>query len=423
MNSWAESHGKRSDLMIFQGLPMHAKPFRLAFSGTLLIGVLLCGHALYFSSIEIVLADALLFLAIEVAWVYLLKQAVSGDKNGNNPELAMQADAPLIHQSNTFHVQLGKEVFSQLASAHTELGNTQAILGDAIAKLVENFTAMAEEVRAQQALTINMSNGNMGDGGANAKHKFEDFVSATSEVMNEFVDTTVQNSKRAMELVEKMDVIDEQVTSILHILNEVEGIAKQTNLLALNAAIEAARAGESGRGFAVVADEVRNLSEKTNKFSSQIRYLVGNVSESLVSAEQSINKLAASDMTYVMDSKQHVQKMMADLTQLNEAMAKNAVELGQISAKVEKNVAVAVSTLQFQDMSSQLIAHAQMRMAALQEVANQMSQGADSPNRSEYLQQIDAYNRLLHEHVVLFDARKSNPVAQENFSTGDVELF
>ncbi len=220
-----------------------------------------------------------------------------------------------------------------------------------------------------------------------------------------------------------MDGIGEQVDSILGILNEVEGIAKQTNLLALNAAIEAARAGEAGRGFAVVAGEVRNLSEKTNKFSNQIRGLVVSVDSSLASAEKSINTLAAKDMTFVMESKQNVQKMMDDLKQLNETMTLNAIELSRINAKVEQNVAVAVSTLQFQDMSSQLIAHAQMRMAALQEVASEMSKGADSPNRHEYLEQIAAYNRSLHEHVVSLDEKKSNPVAQENFDTGDVELF
>jgi len=79
--------------------------------------------------------------------------------------------------------------------------------------------------------------------------------------------------------------------------------------------------------------------------------------------------------------------------------------------------------LQFQDMSSQLIGHAQMRMSALQEVANEMSRGTDSQNRREYLGQIDSYTRLLHEHVVTLDAKKSNPVAQDNFNTGDIELF
>ncbi|MDP2694625.1 MAG: methyl-accepting chemotaxis protein [Gallionella sp.] len=396
---------------------------RLAFTGALVSGVLLAGHALYFGGMSIALADTLVFLVVVSGWSYLLKRAAVGEELPGRAELSAQGDMPIIHESNMFHVQLGKELSNQLASAHTELGNTQAILSDAIAKLIDNFTAMAEEVRAQQALTLFITDGGAAGEDQNAKQKFEHFVQSTSDAMNEFVDTTVQNSKRAMELVEKMDAINAQVSGILGILSEVESIAKQTNLLALNAAIEAARAGEAGRGFAVVADEVRNLSENTNKFSKQIRALVGNVNDSLISAERSINSLAATDMTFVMDSKQRVQVMMTDLTALNETIAGNAVELNLINAKVEKNVAVAVSTLQFQDMSSQLLAHAQMRLIALQEVANEMCKGTDRPDRSEYLEQIAAYNRSLHEHVVSLDEKKSNPVAQDNFATGDIELF
>lgn len=396
---------------------------RLAIMGATVSAALLGGHAWYFSSVSVALGDVLLFLAMVVCWGYLLNRAGASNTIADNSALAMQGDAPLIHESNTFHVQFGKEVSNQLASAHTELGNTQTILSDAIAKLINNFTAMAEEIRAQQVLMVFASNAEDGDKTASATSKFETFVNTTAAAMNAFVDTTVQNSKHAMELVEKMDVINEQVSGILGILSQVESIAKQTNLLALNAAIEAARAGEAGRGFAVVADEVRNLSENTNKFSKQIRTLVHNVSDSLLSAETSINTLAASDMTFVMDSKQRIQVMMDDITELNKTVAVNAIEMSRINTQIEQSVAVSVATLQFQDMSSQLIAHAQMRMAALQEVAGQMGKGVDSPNRHEYLEQISAYNLSLHEHVVSLDAKKSNPVAQDNFETGDIELF
>ncbi len=395
---------------------------RLAFAGVFYSGVLLGLHALFYGS-QSILGDLLWFVTSVAGWVFLLKKASDSEASGAEGALMQSGDLPLIHESNNFHVQLGTEISNQLASAHTELGNTQAILSDAISKLVENFTAMAEEVRRQQALTLYITDGGPGNQGQNAKQRFENFVTSTSDAMNEFVDTTVQNSKRAMELVEKMDAITTQVSSILGILTEVEGIAKQTNLLALNAAIEAARAGEAGRGFAVVADEVRNLSENTNKFSKQIRVLVGKVSDSLVSAELSIHSLAATDMTFVMASKQRVHVMMGDLSALNEAIAENAIELNKINTQVEQNVAAAVSTLQFQDMSSQLLGHAQMRLEALNSLATDMKGGTDKPNRSEYLAQISTYNHSLREHVVMLDKRKSNPVAQDNFSTGEIELF
>ena len=396
------------------------KFYRLLLAGTLASAVLLGGHAFYFGSLEIALADALLWVCAVVFWGYLLKLASLNQvaTNAVKPD-----DREVLHASHDFHQQLGRAVSNQLLSAHTEMANTQAILSEAINTLVATFTSMAEEVRMQQSLVLSITGGEDDNASGSTKQKFSSFVKETEVAMNQFVDSTVENSTRAMELVEKVDVISAQVSSILAILNEVESIAKQTNLLALNAAIEAARAGEAGRGFAVVADEVRSLSEKTNKFSSQIRILVGDVNVSLKGAEQTINTLAATDMSHVMQSKKHVYDMMQDLTRLNETLAQDSIELGRINKEVEQNVSTAVSTLQFQDMSSQLIGHAQMRLTALQEVADKIGNGAKSTTFQEYLGQIAAYNNSLLEHVVSLDAKKSNPVSQDSFETGDIELF
>ena len=53
----------------------------------------------------------------------------------------------------------------------------------------------------------------------------------------------------------------------------------------------------------------------------------------LKTAEESINKLAAKDMTFVMDSKKHVESMMVDFAELNKTIAKNGVELSKSAPK------------------------------------------------------------------------------------------
>jgi hypothetical protein len=284
---------------------------RLAWIGALIGGVLLAGDALlYFNNARYLLADALVFIALVACLGYLFKQASDYFKRSDS---SASGGHQFLQESSAFHVQLGNEISEQLSSAHTELGNTQAILSDAIAKLVSNFIS--------------------------------------------------------------------------------------------------------------ISDGVRELSQHTNSFSKQIHELVNNVDRSLAASERTANDQAASNMAAVKESNQHVQAMVADLNSFNEIVAKNAVELNIISTNVEQNVLVVISTLQFQDMSSQLIEHARMRMAALQEVANEMGKGPGSPSHREYLEQIAAYNRLLDKHVVSLDKQKANPVAQKDFGTGDIELF
>ena len=126
---------------------------RLAISGALISGVLLGGHALYFSSVSVALADALLFLAVVSGWSYLLSRANTGGAQLEPGGQAAQ-DTPLIHESNTFHVQFGKEVSNQLNSAHTELGNTQTILSEAISTLINTSPMVGPLLEISPEFTI-----------------------------------------------------------------------------------------------------------------------------------------------------------------------------------------------------------------------------------------------------------------------------
>jgi len=286
---------------------------RLAFIGALASGILLGVSALYFDTAYAYIAGALSFLALLACVSYLYNRAIASNKLAQFSVSLAQGGEQFIQESSAFHKQLGTEIAEQLSSAHTELGNTQAILSDAIGKLVSNFI--------------------------------------------------------------------------------------------------------------LISDGVRDLSAHTNDFSKQIKDVIGKVSASLAIAERSAGNLEADNRAAAMESNQHVRSIMAELNAFNDAVASNAIDLNLISTNVEQNVLVVISTLQFQDMSSQLIEHARMRMTALQEVANEMGRAGDSPSRQEYLERIAAYNRLLDKHVVSLDKQKANPVAQKDFGTGDIELF
>jgi methyl-accepting chemotaxis protein len=236
--------------------------------------------------------------------------------------------------------------------------------------------------------------------------------------------------------VEKVEAINSQLTAIRDSLGEIEGISTQTNLLALNAAIEAARAGDAGRGFAVVADEVRRLSDRAKEFSHKIRDNISVVSETVHATEEAIHAMASKDMNFALEAKrqkQQVDDTILKVQAVNAGLANAVEEISRIAERVETDVNVAVTSLQFQDMVTQLLEHVKKRCAALDDVLEMAAAvprqiGMQGPAIAA-ISVADATAARAGAGAVLAaldglrQAGERNPVRQQQMDTGAVELF
>jgi methyl-accepting chemotaxis protein len=321
------------------------------------------------------------------------------------------------------------EFAAQIAEVRHEVQRTQSIFAEAIEKLITSFHGINAHVTRQQHLSMRIVSRD--DSGDASLAEFETFASKTSDTMRQFVDSVIENSRIAMTLVEKTDLITGHMRRVKGMLGEIEGIAKQTNLLALNAAIEAARAGEAGRGFAVVADEVRDLSGRTSHFSQQIRSSLGDMQVTIDDTEQAINRMAAQDMTFALTSKDDVEKAMIGIEEVNHRTGHVIGELSGIAEQVEISVGQAVMSLQFQDMVTQLLGHVLRRLDVLDELVEDERQMAsvlrectDPVSTVQALDSLRSHVDTLAEKLsTLKQGVDHNPVRQSGYDSGDVELF
>ena len=85
----------------------------------------------------------------------------------------------------------------------------------------------------------------------------------------------MKNVKKAVgEVNAVFALLQEQISEISGVTEQLTNISSSTKMLALNASIEAARAGQSGAGFAVVASKVQTLALDSNNCSNHVVEIV-----------------------------------------------------------------------------------------------------------------------------------------------------
>ncbi len=358
-----------------------------------------------------------------IAWIAILSNQ-GQDKAKTDHDQLEKIQGELSKLADNFDGMLkilNEEFDNQVSNTQKELSQLRTLLSDAGHKLVDSFTELESNSHLQHKLVLQITTQQNGVTPAAEKVTFDQFLAETSSTLSMFVDNTVQGHEQGMDLVKQMSKVGDQLSAVNTILNEVEEISSQTNLLALNAAIEAARAGESGRGFAVVADEVRKLSLRSAEFSTEIRKHMQEVTQGVAQASGSIQQASSKNMNFAMDSKTNVEHMMTNIQVINNTMMSAVQELSLSTADVEKHVNSAITTMQFEDLATQLLNHAGKRMDIIQSLLSGITRiELEQKNEPDRLVRL---RKAIHAVTEMVEQSRHNPVKQVNTDAGGVDFF
>jgi methyl-accepting chemotaxis protein len=282
---------------------------------------------------------------------------------------------------------------------------------DAVNTLSASFLGLLESTQKQTEYIQVLLRG--GQSSTTGVSWMSEFAGSTAITLDRFVETTVSMSAASMDLVHKVDKVNNAVPDIMKALKDIDQIASQTNLLALNAAIEAARAGDAGRGFAVVADEVRALSNRSAGFSEQIQQKLRDIALQIEQLSVDIGKVASQDVTYVMASKKEVQAAFSQLVSKSVTETEIAKQLDEKAQALADSINQAIRGLQFGDINAQ---HLQFVTEDLSNIKQSLLKITDD---NQLVNEINNARNLLSKH----NERRANPVSSHSVQAGDIELF
>lgn len=360
---------------------------------------------------------ALMIIFAAASMAMLINGREQAQQLGNNPQTSEVTHEEIA----TLHAGTMQSLQEQIDSIREENKQISTLIHDATGQLTDSFQGMNIQTDTEQnmlrSLIKNDQNG----------QNLSDFIREISTLLNFLVDTALKDSEVSGVLMQKLELMTKDVDGVISLLDDVKDIASQTNLLALNAEVEAARAGEAGKGFAVVADDVRNLSQKSDVFSDEISEITVTVKKTLEEARAIVAEVVTSDTELAVNSKAKVADMTATMTSLNQKTQAVLTETGLISQNIASLVNQAITSLQFEDMCTQLSDHIAKRLDAVEDLSQLMQAINEATARPENLEHCK--QRLLQSHQALSQLRpkiestQHKSVTQKSLDSGDVELF
>jgi len=175
-----------------------------------------------------------------------------------------------------------------------------------------------------------------------------------------------------------------------------------------------------------LGSQVQNLLSNLSDHGTQhLNEVETDLAQTSLLLGEAIEKLGASFMAI----HEAVSSQQATIDLLLSGMSLTPELAGQLKARhaeISQHVNAAVTGLQFQDMTGQLIGRTVRRVSGLREVLGGLgagSTGISDSNAEEIIGTLHAINKVLEEQSIKLESALWKAVCQTHMESGDIELF
>ena len=229
--------------------------------------------------------------------------------------------------------------------------SSRVMTKEAIEILAQRFAGIVKDIDIAVETSRNLASHMMDDSQSGTSGVFE---TSKNELMS-LVDSLKFSVQEKQNMYGKISELNDYITNLKSMAEDVEKIASQTNLLALNASIEAARAGEAGRGFAVVADEVRGLSMMSGETGTKIATIINRIQSAMKETVDVAKDSSEKDSLSIEKSDEKIHTVLDGLQEITGDLSSSSEMLQKESVVIKNEISDILVSLQFQDRVSQIM--------------------------------------------------------------------
>ena len=323
-----------------------------------------------------------------LAWLFLLMFS----QYTSEKKLAKNQDTNTVAQTvNSLFNAFQSELNTQISATEAELAQVKSLIDNAIDGLVDSFISLEASTRTEQALLILLTSNELSDD-SNSNNsamspfkqkqlKSKQLLSDIASQLNTLIKNTNQNglASKALKKIEK----------------EAESTVKNLELILdkLGNTVDA-----------IFIDELRNNAHKLHSSINQ--------------AGSTADELYADSQLYALESKDIASKINLIMDENASNVAIVAEEIAAATMQIEKDVQAAIKSLQFQDMTTQLITQCSERQKLMQNILTSIDIGENNNNIS--IQELEVKFSAAHAKLKQVSSVR---MKQFNIDGGSVELF
>jgi methyl-accepting chemotaxis protein len=300
----------------------------------------------------------------------------------------------------------------QIGLMSKQLKQTSKLIENSVVEVCNSFQGIAERAKETVGRTASFL-GRDADGHS-GRRSFEGLIQSCTRTLVRILNTTEEAgevSRRAITRIQQMDKASQLISKALI---QLEQIDRENKMLAMNMRIEAAHAGSAGAGFAVVAVEVVSQTERSQKVTSEVNGLISDLRALAESTLSDLKQMNERDLKRVEECRQEVDESLRDMQAAHDEMKTVLTGMTNEDALLANDIGAAVRGLQFQDRTSQQIAHVVEDLETLQA---KLTAGFDASAATGIASEVGFSGYTMREE------RQVAGIEGMESAAGDVELF